>query len=98
MITFAFLKQHIEITEPLLRLEGVGTMSRTKHKYSYCDIIEDTCTDDIHFVICPLEPEGEDMIGSCEMNYTTGQYYCHNCKRYGPIAEIATLLQNKLLL
>lgn len=72
-------------------------MSKPRERSPYCDIMEDLCTDDIRWIVCPAEPVGEDKARSCEVNYTTGQFYCHNCKRYGNIAELYQLQQNKLL-
>lgn len=98
VVKFVFLKQLIGIIGLLPKIEGVVFVCNHRERSVYCDIMEDLDTDDIRFVICPLEAEGEDRIGSCEMNYTTGQYYCYNCKRYGRIADLDKLLQDKLLL
>lgn len=98
MGTFAYLKQLIRIIGLLLKLEGVVLVSRTRKKLSCCDFIEDFSTDDIRWIVCPAEPNGEDKIGSCEVNYTTGQFYFHNCHRFGTIDELYRLAENKLLL
>lgn len=73
-------------------------MSKPRKKLSCSDFIEDFSTDDIRWIPCPLEPDGEDVSCSCEVNYTTGQFYCHNCHRFGTIAELYELQQNKFLL
>lgn len=68
-------------------------------KYSNLNnIVKDSNTDDIRWIECPLELDGEDKIRSCEVNYTTGQFYCHNCHRFGAISELYQLKQNKYLL
>lgn len=73
-------------------------MSRPKKKLSCSDFVEDFSTDTIRWIPCPLEPDYEDVSCSCEVNYTTGQFYCHNCHRFGTIAELYELQQNKFLL
>lgn len=55
-------------------------------------------SDNIHWIPCPLEPDGSDKIRSCEVNKTTNEFYCHNCHRFGTIAELYQLQQDKLLL
>lgn len=72
-------------------------MSRTRKRLYDYDFLEDFSTDDIRWIECPLEPHGTDKVKSCEVNRTTGQYYCHNCKDYGSIADLNRKSQNKLL-
>lgn len=74
-------------------------MSRPKKKLPSADFIKDFLnTDDIRLIPCPLEPDYEDVSCSCEVNYTTGQFYCHNCHRSGTIAELYQLQHDKFLL
>lgn len=73
-------------------------MSKLRKKSPCCDFKEDFSTDTIRWIECPLEPYGEDKVCSCEVNYTTSQFYCHNCHRFGTIAELHQLQQNKLFL
>ena len=73
-------------------------MSRNIDKSLYRDMLEDLETDDVCWIECPLEPNGKDKVCSCEVNYTTGQFYCHNCHRFGTTAELHQLQQNKFLL
>lgn len=51
-------------------------------------LIEDDFLDGIRWIECPFEPEGTDKIRSCEVNLTTGQYHCHNCKQFGYISSL----------
>lgn len=95
---YVFLKRLIRIIEQLLVIEGVVLVSRPRKKLSCSDFIEDLNTDDVRWIECPLEPNGEDKVRSCEVNYTIGQFYCHNCHRFGTIAELHQLQQNKFLL
>lgn len=48
---------------------------------------------DIFFITCPLEPEGYDKVKSFEVDISTGEYYCHNCKESGYINKLNEEIQ-----
>lgn len=49
-----------------------------------------------YFITCPLEPKDYDKVRSFEVDISTGEYYCHNCKVSGDMNKLDEETKEKI--